>query len=419
MTQQAAKPPISFLRKRRLSIASACVALIGAAALFSSQRRRVEVVTASPVYEDIESSISATGTVVPLHDFSARADFSGLVNGIYVHLGEKVHPGQLLVRMKDQYAAPRVDNARAALEAAEVNNENVQNNGSREDHIAFATDLARAQDEEKSAADSLATLQRLEANGSASEAEVAAAAQRHADAGAALRALQQRMTTRYSPTDRASWEARVAADKASLQAEKVSFSNANLTSPVDGTVYLLPVSLYDFVPAGADLLHIADITKLRIDADFYEADVSKLRVGQPVRITWDGNSNKSWHGKLAVRPFALSGNGSLRTGRSSIEFEDPASDIPVNTNVTVVVTADTHRHVLTVPREAIHYEGAARFVYRVDGGRLQRTAVQVGMLNALRAEITSGLSTGDLVALHAAGNERLRDEMHVKSTGSS
>ena len=96
------------------------------------------------------------------------------------------------------------------------------------------------------------------------------AKQRLQAANTAVETLRARMTKRYSASDLASWDARVAQAKASLDAEKTSFANANITSPIDGTVFLTPVATYDFVGIGAPLIDVADLNHVRIRAFFDE-----------------------------------------------------------------------------------------------------------------------------------------------------
>jgi HlyD family secretion protein len=390
--------------------------VFGLGMIHSHEVVRVDVKTATPAIGDIASTVSAVGAVVPVNDFPARANFSGMVEKIYVRLGQQVQAGQMLIDLKDQYADSRVANARAAFESAEVNNENVEQNGSKEDRIGFATDVMKARSEQSTAASALSTLKQLQANGSVSEAEVAGGVQRLQAANAALNDLMERSTQRYSKTDIASWNARVAAEKASMDAEKVSFANAHISSPIAGTVYELPVSKYDFVPGGADLLHVADLSKMRIHADFYELDVDKLRVGQPVKITWEGSPNHSWPGRVVEKPLAVTGEGIRRMGRATIEINDQKGDLPVNTNVTVQVTVARDAHVLTIPREALHTEGSAYYTYRIVDGSLQKTPVEVGIFNPERAEITKGLAAHDVIALHAMNDEKLTDKLKVKTS---
>ena len=400
------------IRKRHAAVALGVIALT-VWMIRSREAERVPVLMVNPVYADVESTVSATGTVIPVDDFPARANFGGVVEKVFVKLGQKVQAGQILLQLKDQYAYARVANARAALDDAEVSNENVQTNGSQEDRIVMTSELMKARMEQNAAARSLATLKQLEANGSVSESEVAAGTQRLQTANDALNTLMERSTDRYSKTDIESWRDKVEADKASVAAEKVSYANAHIGSPIGGTVYALTVTPYDFVPVGTDMLHVADLSKLRIHADFYEMDVRNLRPGEPVVITWEGNRSRTWKGRVVETPFAVTDQGLNRMGRATIEIDDEKGDLPVNATVTVAVTTDRHANVLSIPREALRADGANYYVFRVTDGRLEKTPVQVGIVNTMQAEITKGLSSSDEVALHATNNERLVDHLRM------
>src|SRR5579864_6120664 len=92
--------------------------VIVAGAAYSTRGKDVDVEVTSPTYQNLESTVATGGTVVPLDEFPARANFAGIVTDIHVRLGQKVRAGQLLLTMKDQYAQARVENARSALAAA-------------------------------------------------------------------------------------------------------------------------------------------------------------------------------------------------------------------------------------------------------------------------------------------------------------
>jgi HlyD family secretion protein len=375
-------------------------------------RPKAEVVVTHPTYQDIESSVSTDGTVVPVNDYPARANFSGLVERIYVKVGQEVHPGQMLVRMKDQYAIPRLESARAALKDAEVNQENVVNNGSQEDRIAFVPELERAKTEQEQSEAALAEMRQLLVRGSVSAAEVEAAEQRAAIAEANLTATRKRMRERYSPQDIASWRIRIAADQANVAAEKVSWANANISSPIAGEVYLLGVHPYDFVPAGTDLVHVADLNRMQVTAEFEEEDLAKLHVGEPVQITWDGAPGRIWHGHVQTKPLAVTRNGARRVGQCAISLDDNRGDLPVDTNVALVATVQRRAHVLVIPHEALHTDGGY-YVYLVAEGRLKKTAVVVGLSNAMSVEVVRGISLRDTVVVHTTGDSVLAGGLRV------
>lgn len=389
--------------------------LIAGGAIYSGIRPRADVRIAHPMYEDIASTVATSGTVLPVNDFPARANFTGLVEKIYVKLGQKVHAGQMLIQMKDQYAVPRLDLARATLDEAELNRENVLKNGSQEDRINQQSELLRAQTEQQMAANALDSIRKLKQHGSVSDAEVEAATQRLQTANSNLSALKQRLSSRYSAKDIASWNDRVRAERAQLQAEKVSWANANISSPVTGTVYSLPIKLYDYVPAGSDLLHVADLNHMCVRADFDESDIGRLAIGQPVTITWDGAPGRTWHGTLRAKPLSVARNGLRTVGESTIELTDDHGDLPVNTDVAVVVTTSVRHHTLSIPHEALHTEGKDQFVYRVVDGELVRTPVVIGLANAMKVEILKGLALNDTLALSASDGQPLKDHLKVQT----
>jgi HlyD family secretion protein len=368
-----------------------------------------------PAYQDIENSVSTTGTVVPLHDFPARANFTGLVEKIYVHVGEKVRAGQMLIRMKDQYAVPKLEKARADLDDAEVSEQNVLHNGSQEDRIADQTELVKAQTERNQAAAALEAMEKIEKNGSVSGAEMDAANQRLQTAETNLAALKKKMTDRYSAEDIQSWKDKVAADKASVVAEKISWANANISTPIAGTVYVLPTHPYDFVPAGTDLLHVADLSQIQVRANFEEPDMGKLHIGQAVDVTWDGAPGRTWHGHLTAKPLGVTRvAGSRSVGECTISLDDDHGDLPLDTNVALIVSVDKRTHVLTIPREALHMENGAHYVYRVINDKLKRTPVETGLASAMAIEIKAGLAPEDTVVLHAKDDQQLSDGLRVK-----
>src|SRR5205085_1296678 len=82
-------------------------------------------------------------------------------------------PGDLLVKMEDADAAARLASANSTLSAAELNQQNLKQNGSQEERLALAADLSRAEIRQNQAKSDLAALRQLQQKGAASPAEVA------------------------------------------------------------------------------------------------------------------------------------------------------------------------------------------------------------------------------------------------------
>jgi HlyD family secretion protein len=383
--------------------------------LHSSLESPVGVRVVSPSYQDVANLVTTNGQVEPTKEFQARANFPGMVEKVPVELGAKVNPGQLLVTMKDPYAVSRVATAVSAVSGAKEADENIQRGGTQEERIALAGDLEHAKLAQSSTEHSLQALEKLQREGAASTSEVDAAQKKLADANATLATLQQRNTERYSPNAVHAAQAKLADAEAALGAAKISFANANISSPMSGTVYSVSVSPYDFVPLGADLLRVADLTQMQIRAYFDEPEVGKLKADQPVSITWDGRPGITWHGHIREAPVAAQPMGTRSVAECLITVDDAKGDLLPNTHVVVTVPIEKHLHVLTVPRPALQAQGGGNSVFRVVNGRLVRTPVNIGLVNLDLVEIVEGLSPQDVVAVSTENEQPLSDHLAVKT----
>jgi HlyD family secretion protein len=387
---------------------------IGFIIVRSSTRDLVGVRVAVVDHQNIVSSVSTSGKVEPIEQFPAYAPAPGVVEKVYVDVGQKVKAGQLLVKMDDADAVAKIAAANSAVHTAEATLHDIGQGGSQDERIGLSGDLSRAEQQQQQAAKDLASLQALQQKGAASASEVASAEQRLQSAESSLKGLQTRSTQRYGTTDKSRAEAQLADARASLAAAQAAYANANIRAPFAGTVYSIPVSNYDFVPAGENLLDEADLNRIQVRAYFDEPEIGKLAVGQAVKIVWDAKPAQSWHGHISRAPSTVITYGTRNVGECIITVDDARGDLLPNTNVTVTATTSQRFNVLSVPREALHTEGGD-FVFRVVNNRLVRTPVQVGVgVNLTRVEIVSGLSEKDTVALSAVNNRELTNGLPVK-----
>jgi HlyD family secretion protein len=380
----------------------------------STTRETIEVKVAPVTRQTLVNSVPTNGKVEPIDEFQAYAPSAGVIAKVYVQVLQKVRVGDLLLKMDDSDAVAKLASATASLRTAEATLHDLEQGGSQEEHITLNADQTRAQQQQQQATKDLAALQQLEQKGAASASEVAAADQRLQAANNALHNVQMRSTARYSPADKARVEAQVADARAALVAAQNTYNSFNIRTPKAGTVYSIPVSTYDFVPAGENLVDVADLNKIQIHAYFDEPEIGKLAIGQAVKIAWDAKPNQVWHGHISIAPTTVITYGTRNVGECIITVDDARGDLLPNTNVVVTVTTAQRFNALSIPREALHTDGGD-FVYRVVNGRLVRTPVQVGSAtNLIRAEITGGLTEKDTVVLSAVNNRELSNGLPVK-----
>lgn len=372
----------------------------------SFTRDVVEISAEAVTHQNLVKSVPTNGKVEPIDDFRAHALTPGVISRIYVKLGQKVKAGSLLLTLNDSDAVAKLATANAALRTAQASLHDLQQGGSQEERITLEGDLSRYKAQQQQATKDLAALKQLQQRGAASASEVASAEQRLQSANNAAQNVQMRSMQRYSGPDKTRAQAQLADARAGVAAAQQGYAGANIRTPLTGTVYSIPVSQYDFVQAGQDLVGVADLNKVEIHAYFDEPEIGNLAVGQAVKIEWEAKPNRVWHGHVSRVPTSVTAYGTRSVGECNIAVDDAKGDLLPNTNVTVTVTTQQRFNVLSIPREALHIEGARDFVYRVVNNKLVVTPVTAGVINLTRAEITGGLTEKDTVALSAINSNR-------------
>jgi HlyD family secretion protein len=394
------------------------VAVAACFALFLYLRNQhgvVAVVAAKVERQNLTSTKSTNGRVAPLADFQAHAPLAGIVNKIFVQLGQTVQTGQELVKMDDSEARKDLATAEANLASSLASLKAMEQGGTQDERLTESADLSSAKTQVQQDIASLTSLQKLQAEGAASANEVALAQQRLSAAQARVLQIQTRRSGRYSSNDLSAQKAQVAEAQASVDAARASYAGVDIRTPFTGTVYAIPVTQYEFVPTGETLVQVADLTKLQIKAYFDEPEIGLLKAGEQVTIVWPAKPGQVWHGHIVQAPTTIISYGGTRNvGECLISVDDAKGDLLPNTNVTVQVTELIRNDVLSLPREALHTEGMSDFVYKVVDNRLIRTPVHVGVTNLTRFEILGGLNDGDVVALGATTEADLSDGLRVK-----
>ena len=394
--------------------AALIVLLAAVYAVRSLTRERVSVRAAQVSNQDLIKSSSTNGKVEPLDDYQAHAQVAGQVQQIYVDVGDKVKAGQLLLKMDDADALARLASANSALRAAELAASDIEHGGTQDERNTYAADESRAKLQRQQDATALAALEALQQKGAASPAEIDAARARVQLDDSTLHGIEQHSTERYGQADRARAQAQLADARAAVAAALRACASEDIHTPIAGTVYYLQVSQYDYVSLDDNnLVDVADLRHLRITAYFDEPEIGNLAAGQPVAITWEAKSGTIWHGHITQVPTSIITYGTRNVGECLIDVDDADGVLQPNANVTVKVTTAQHLHVLSVPREALHFEGTQPYVFRILHRKLVRTDVETGIINLTRVEITGGLAEGDTVALNAATNQDLSAGLEV------
>jgi HlyD family secretion protein len=380
-----------------------------------SQHALVEVTAARAEPQTLTQTKGANGRVEPLQNFDAHAAAAGTVEKVFVHLGQDVQTGDELIRMDDTDARKELLTAEANLASSRLALQNAQQGGTAAERVSSTADVDAAKAQVQQDQATVASLQKLQAQGAASANEVAQAQHQLAAAQAKANELQATKGARYSSGDLQSLRAQVAEAQAGVDAAKAGYAAVDIRAPFAGTVYALPVAQYAFVPAGDLLVQVANLRNMQITAYFDEPEIGQLKAGQPVTIGWQAKPNRLWHGHVLTVPTTITTYGTTRNvGETLISVDDADGVLLPNTNVTVTVLELKRENVLSLPREALQTRGMSDYVFRIVGDQLVKTPVTVGLLNNDRFEVTSGLHDGDLVALGTVTDAEMTDGLRVR-----
>jgi len=376
-------------------------------------RSKVPIRAATVQRSALRSTVNTNGQVEPQVTFEAHAPFPGLIKALYVHEGQKVAKGTLLLSMNDTDARVRLATARAALKSEQANYNAITQGGTQAERLSLSGELSKAQIDRDQAQHDLDALNKLQLTGAASASEVAAAQQRLDSDKAVIANLQQRRTSSYDTGDLSRAKAALEDAQAGYAAAQQVVNEANVRAPYAGTVYLIPRSSTEYVNQGDLLLQMADLSRMQVRAYFDEPEIGKLRVGQQVIIQWDARPDKSWHGDVARIPSTIITYTTRNVGEVLVAIDDADNDLLPNTNVRVTALVANEPNALNIPREALHTENGQPFVYQVKGDTLRRTPVVVGNLNLTQVEIVRGLKEGDVVALGSTNGQPIGDGVPI------
>ena len=196
--------------------------------------------------------------------------------------------------------------------------------------------------------------------------------------------------------------------------------NLTLYSEYDGVVISKKVLQGMRVMPGEELLQIADLSKIWVNADIYEYELPWIKVGQAVQVELPFAPGRIFNGSISyLYPYMAN---ETRTVKARIELANPGLEFKPDMYVNVVVTAEAVDSALTVPVSAVLNSGRGQTVFVDLGeGRFAPRIVQSGVRDDEgRLQILSGLTEGESVVVSAQfmmdSESRLREALEKMTT---
>jgi HlyD family secretion protein len=387
-----------IIRNILLGVAAVVIAVIIAAVILGGRGPQVPV--AKVTRQDLSSSITSNGKVEPISPFTARAGFPTFVQTVGAKEGQIVHKGELILTLESSDMRAQLAQARANLLTAQTDLQNAKAGGAPEQVAQLRADLKSTQMQVANLENSVKQLKDLVAKQAASPQELIQTQENLIKAQGTLQTLEAKkkdLAERAAQSIEGA-QFRVSQAQNLVQSLASKVNSATVISPLDGTLYALPVKAGDFVQTGQVLAEMADLRKVRVRAFVDEPDLGSLATGQDVEVTWDGKPGKIWTGKTEQLPKEVVAQGMRNVGDVLCSIENNERDLLPNTNVDVRILVREQRDVLAVPRAAVNEEGTQHYVFLVEGDRVERRNITVGIASSSMYQVVSGLSSGDVVA---------------------
>ncbi len=349
-------------------IAIGVVAVIIIFALFKctggKKEEKISFDTAKVQKTNIQTSITATGTIEPVTSVTVGTQVSGIVSHLYVDYNSVVKKGQVIAELDRTNLMSELNTAKANLSSAQSSLNYQLSNYNRYKEL-HDKGLVSADEFES------ARLQYLQA------------------------------------------KEQVNTSKESLQRAQTNLGYATITSPIDGIILSKSVEEGQTVAASfntPELFVIAqDLTNMRVIADIDEADIGGVKEGQRVSFTVDAFPDDHFEGQVTqVRQQATTESNVVTY---EVVISAPNNDMKLKPGLTANVTIYTleKNDVLAVPAKALRFQPNEAFLQKgetiedcegdhklwtKEGTVFKAHKVEIGTTNGMMTEIISGIKEG-------------------------
>ena len=180
--------------------------------------------------------------------------------------------------------------------------------------------------------------------------------------------------------------------------EQVNVANPStvIRAPFAGVVIKAQTAPGDVFDADRELFSIADLSHVWVQAEVYEQDLGRIKIGQPAVITVDTYPSEKFEGKVTYMGDIL--DPQTRTARVRCEVANP--DVRLKLDMFAAIELPTHfsRRALVVPPSAIQQLNGNDVVFvRKSPTTFETKTVQTGKTVEDASEIQSGLREGEEV----------------------
>ena len=332
-------------RTRRLAaIALLAVAACGDEDAVESSPVRPAVVALVAV-RDLEERIEASGELLAKYEATVAAQVVGEITEVLVDEGEAVAEGAVVMEIDPEKRELDVD-----------------------------ADRARVGEAEAAVAEELRELKRVRM---LADQKIAAETQLD-QAGTALDTARSRLS----------------AARAQLGSAERALRDSSVRARFPGLIARRFVSRGEFVSEGQPLFELVALDPIEVQFHLPEADSSRVRNGIAIEVTVSPYPDEIFEGRVHVVSPTI--DPRTRTLRVKALIENADGRLRPGLFARANLGIARRKGVITVPEEAVLQRATGPAVFRVlEGDRVERVAVETGMIRDGWVEIREGLRAGD------------------------
>ncbi len=332
---------------------------------------------------DVAAHLTVVGNLIGLQTVDVAPRTNGRLMSVNVQLGDPVRRGQVLAKIEDREIVEQVSQAEASQQVSK------------------------------------ATIRQREADLKVAEVNFARSKnlfERQLLAKQALDDAESRYLAAEAQIDLS--KAQLMQAEARLQELKINLQNTSVTSPVDGFVGKRNVDPGAMVSQNTPIASVVDISKLKMVVNVVEKDIRLVTVGDSGDVDVDAYPGEKFRGRIArVAPVL---DPATRTATMEIEIANADKRLKPGMYARVSLTVEERKGTLVAPKSAVVDFESKRGVWMPNAdNRARFVAVELGIEDAERIEIKSGLKEGDQIVTTGATAVRNNDQLVIAGAGGS
>jgi len=346
-------------------------------------------------------SVVATGKVEPITKVEIKSKANGIIERLYVDVDQLVQPGQVLAELDRENLTARLRQARANLQAAEAAQEGAAAQLKKDEIQAESPDVAFARRNAERAQQLFD--QKLVSQSSLDDAKSALE-----QALNRQQAAQGQLVISRAKVSEA--VANIAQSRAAAENAEEDLANATIKAPIRATVLTRDVeigspvsSILNLGANGTLVFTLGDIERVFVRGKVDEADIGRVRIGQPASITTETFRDRVFQGRVTqISPIGVD-KDNVTTFEVKVSIDNPGKELKANMTANAEIILEEFPNSLLVPEAGVFYDD--RHNASVDlldsssrTGR-RRVPVQVGVGNGTKMQVVRGVNAGDKVVL--------------------